>query len=111
MNEICGLILNSVPELISSLKSAVEQQDCESAGKAVHTIKGSVSNFCAEPTYHAAMRLEQICHEHQLNQLEAGCLDLVREVDRLMATLRNHLAKSEAESGDLENKVSVFSNV
>ena len=111
VNEICGLILNSVPELISSLKSAVEQQDCESAGKAVHTIKGSVSNFCAEPTYHAAMRLEQICHEHQLNQLEAGCLDLVREVDRLMATLRNHLAKSEAESGDLENKVSVFSNV
>ena len=111
VNEICGLILNSVPELISSLKSAVEQQDCESAGKAVHTIKGSVSNLCAEPTYHAAMRLEQICHEHQLNQLEAGCLDLVREVDRLMATLRNHLAKSEAESGDLENKVSVFSNV
>ena len=111
VNEICGLILNSVPELITSLKSAVEQQDCESAGKAVHTIKGSVSNLCAEPTYHAAMRLEQICHEHQPTQLQAGCQELVREVDRLMAALKNHLAKSGIESGDTGNKASVFSNV
>ncbi len=111
VNEICGLILNSIPELVASLKSAVEQQDCESAGKAVHTIKGSVSNLCAEPTYHAAMRLEQICHEHQLAQLEEGCQDLIREVDRLMTALKNHLAKSETESGDMENKASAFSNV
>ena len=111
VNEICGLILNSIPELITSLKSAVEQQDCESAGKAVHTIKGSVSNLCAEPTYHAAMRLEQICHEHQLTQLEDGCQGLIREVDRLLTALKNHLAKSETESGDMGNKASVFSSV
>jgi len=111
VDEICGLILNSIPELISSLKTAVAQQDCESAGKAVHTIKGSVSNLCAEPTYHAAMRLEQICHERQLTQLEDGCQDLIREVERLMTALKNRLAKSKAESGETGNKASVFSNV
>ncbi len=111
VNEICELILNSIPDLITSLKSAVAKQDCESAGKAVHTIKGSVSNLCAEPTYHAAMRLEQICHEQQLTQLEDGTQGLIREVDRLMIALKNHLKKSEIPLGDAGTKARVISNV
>ena len=98
INEICQLILNSTPDLIASLKSAVEQQDCEAAGKAVHTIKGSVSNLSADPTYQAAMQLEKICHDHQLAQLEAGSQDLIREVDSLMAVLKNRLTNCDIES-------------
>ncbi len=97
MNEICQLILDSTPELTASLKSAVEQQDCEAAGKAVHTIKGSVSNLCADPAYQAANRLEQICLNHETAQLANGYQDLIRQIDRLMAALKNRLANSDID--------------
>ena len=95
MKEICQLVVDSTPELTASLKSAVEQLDCESAGKAVHTIKGSVSNLCAEPAYQSAARLEQICLNQDVAQLTSGYQDLIREIDRLMSALKNHLVNSD----------------
>jgi HPt (histidine-containing phosphotransfer) domain-containing protein len=101
VNEICGLILSHTPELMGSLKSAIDQEDWQSAANHAHTIKGSVSNLCSEPIYAAALRLEQICHDHKLDQVAEAHHDLNQEVDLLMAALKSHLNNQETVLGSV----------
>ena len=52
-----------------------------------HTLKGSAAVFAAEPATAASLRLETIAKEDKLNEAEAACADLEREIQRLRLAL------------------------
>lgn len=99
LNELFGIFLQSAPGMIESLKSAVEQRDLRATGEAAHLIKGTVANFCADPAYTAALRLEQICRNGKLEEFASAHQEVSREVDRLVNALKNQPAKSGAALG------------
>ncbi len=94
LNELFDIFLQTAPQMLESLRSAVEQRDLHTTGEAAHLIKGTVANFCADPSYAAARRLEQICHNEQLDEFAAAHQDLALEVDRLINALRKKLSDS-----------------
>ncbi len=79
-----ALFLDDSPSLVEKIRQAVESCDSSSLEKAAHALKGSVSNFCAQRTHQAAVRLEEIgrageaasaepaleCLEKSLNELQ-----------------------------------------
>ena len=80
---------------MAALKSAIDQGDWQSARKSIHTIKGSVSNLCADSMYTAAMRLEKICHEDLPDELSCAHQDLILEEDRLRRALQFCLERDQ----------------
>ena len=94
LDQLFVLFLDTAPEMMQSLKSAVEQRDLHAAGEAAHLIKGTVANFCAEPAYAAALTLEQICRNRTLDAFDAGYQDVNREVDRLIRAFKEQTLKS-----------------
>ncbi len=89
VNELCEIFLQTAPKMLDSLKSAAEQCDPRACGEAAHLIKGTVANFCANSSYAAALRLEQICRTEQLDEFHAAHQLLAVEVDRLIDAVRN----------------------
>ncbi len=99
LNELFDIFLQTTPEMVASLKSAVEKRDLRAAGKAAHLIKGSVSNFCAEPAYAAALRLEQICRNGTLDEFVSAHQVVAHEIHRLINALKKQPAKPGAAAG------------
>ena len=95
VHEICRLFIQTTPDLMAALKSAIDQGDWQSARKSIHTIKGSVSNLCADSMYTAAMRLEKICHEDLPDELSCAHQDLILEEDRLRRALQFCLERDQ----------------
>ena len=60
VQELAGLFLDDSPSLVERIRLAVQTCDSPSLEKAAHALKGSVSNFCANQTLEAAVRLEEI---------------------------------------------------
>jgi PAS domain S-box-containing protein len=99
LHELFGLFLSAVPGQLASLKSAAEQRDAESAAETAHSIKGSVSAFCAHPTYAAALRLETVCRTGEPDEFADAQRELVRELERLIVALKDQLAASSRSWG------------
>lgn len=60
IQELAGLFLDDSPSLLVKIRQAVQACDNSSLANAAHTLKGSVSNFCAQRTHEATLRLEEI---------------------------------------------------
>ena len=99
LNELVGIFLQTVPGLIESLKSAVEQRDLLATREAAHLIKGIVANFCADPAYAAALKLEQICRDGNLDDLTSAHHDVIEEVNRLINAQKKSHTIPGASSG------------
>jgi two-component system sensor histidine kinase/response regulator len=81
--ELVDLFLDSTRELLEELRDAVERGDGERIRRAAHSLKGSASNFHAEPAVGAAYTLERAGAENDaevqmeaLRELEAECARL-----------------------------------
>ena len=58
--------LNSTPEMITSLKVALDESDAVMAQREAHSIKGSAATFRAESLHEIAVRIEQLAEEEDL---------------------------------------------
>lgn len=79
------------PPLLAELQRGVEGADGESIRKAAHTLKSMVGNFCAQPAFDAALRMEQIGAAGDLDQAPQAFETLSREVERLQSALQELL--------------------
>ncbi len=85
--EMVELFLQDSPRLIGAIREAAARGDAKSLERSAHTLKGSVSNFCASAAAAAALRLEQMGREGDLAQAAEGCAALEKEIARLKALL------------------------
>ena len=96
LNELFGIFLQTAPEMLASLNTAVARCDVHAAGESAHLIKGTVANFCANPTYAAALRLEEICRNGNIEEFASAHHDVIHEVDRLINAMKRQPATSQA---------------
>ena len=83
LREIAGLFLEDYPVLVAKIQQAIEAQDANGLERASHSLKGSVANFGAEPTYKAALVLEQIGRSQDLTNVRAAYLELESSLAKL----------------------------
>lgn len=83
IQELAGLFLDDSPSLVSKMREAVESSDSLSLEKAAHSLKGSVSNFCAQRTHQAAVRLEEIGRAGQASIAEPALECLEKSLNEL----------------------------
>ena len=89
--ELASMFKEDVPQLLCKLKTAVADESATHTRSAVHSLKGLVATFYAQPTLELANRLEdsaangqlEIFHQGELERLEQAIESVIEEfVDR-----------------------------
>jgi two-component system, sensor histidine kinase and response regulator len=92
LQELAGLFAEDCPKLLTEIRSAIASGDARGLEHAAHTLKGSVSNFAAEPAREAAYRLEMLGRNGNLMPAPEACFALEYEIERFTDAL-NALAR------------------
>ncbi|MGH1363439.1 MAG: Hpt domain-containing protein [Calditrichia bacterium] len=58
LQELIELFLEDYPQLMSEINESIQSENADGLKAAAHTLKGSVSNFCAQKAVDAALKLE-----------------------------------------------------
>jgi len=85
LREVAGLFLEESPRLMADVEQALQTGDGQRLARAAHSLKGSVSTFCAQQAYEAARALETAGSDENLSQ---AARDLVRLSSALDALAR-----------------------
>ncbi len=75
--------LSTLPSLVAAIDDAVRSENAAELELAAHTLKGTVSNFYAEPSELLAWKLEQIGHARTTMNANKVFLELKVELERL----------------------------
>ncbi len=86
--EIVGVFLEDCPRLLSAIGDAVARQDSKALDRAAHALKGSVSNFCAPAAVEAALKLETMGRQNELNDAAEVWQALQSEMARVESALQ-----------------------
>lgn len=96
--QLCALFLEEAPTLMTSIREAVDTEDAPLLRRAAHTLKGSVSVFCADEAREAALELETMGRDSNLNGVRERYSRLSDAMGRLEHALaefgREYLCKS-----------------
>ncbi len=87
LQEMVDIFLSLLPELLSSIQSAVEGCDAQALKAAAHALKGTVSNFAAGPAFEAAERLEEMGRRGDVTEARSALRVLEEEIERLRLAL------------------------
>ena len=79
------------PALLEELRRCADAGDAPSVGKAAHTLKGMVSNFCAPDAQAGALAVEQMGKSGDLSALRPALERLETRVRSLVADLNDFL--------------------
>ncbi len=93
--EVAQLFLEECPELVAQVRTAVVSGDADALQQAAHTLKGSVSNFGAAAASEAALALELMGRNGELNQAQTGLAALERALAHIEPALAELAAQAE----------------
>lgn len=79
-------------ELLARVKRAVDAKDPAEVGRAGHTIKGMISNFCAPSAQSLALEVEKVGKSGDLSGAPDAIAALEAEFDALLAELKAFVA-------------------
>jgi PAS domain S-box-containing protein len=83
----------TAPELLASLRAALDEADPAAVEAAAHSLKGAAGGICAEPVRHVAERLEESARTTPPLELRP----VADELQRLVAELLSELAEAPHE--------------
>ena len=87
LREVAGLFLQETPGLMAAVERAVQAGNAQALARAAHSLKGSVSTFCAQEAYEAARALEMAGRNHDLSQAAPDLLRLSSAIQTLAPEL------------------------
>jgi HPt (histidine-containing phosphotransfer) domain-containing protein len=87
LHELAQLFIEDYAELLNQVRTAVENHDSEALTHTAHTFKGSVGNFGAKAAFEAALKLEMMGRNDDLEGAKAAFKDLEKEVERVLPVL------------------------
>jgi signal transduction histidine kinase/CheY-like chemotaxis protein/HPt (histidine-containing phosphotransfer) domain-containing protein len=90
--QVAQLFLSDCPRILGELKAAVERGDIAQTAFAAHALKGSIGSFGDTPALHTARELERRGKAAERERLDEGLESLTRELDGLVARLKDVLA-------------------
>lgn len=100
ISELAELFAAECPGLKSAIREAIDSGNAADLRLHAHTLKGSAGVFLAQPTVHAAQRLEQMGRAGNLDEAEEGWTALTVELDRLAGALGERVASAKRKSGN-----------
>lgn len=89
--ETVAMLDEDAPGLLQQAADAAGTGDAESLATAAHTLKGMFANFCADPARDAALAVEQMAREKQLEGVDTALDTLGCEAERLRNALHSML--------------------
>jgi two-component system sensor histidine kinase/response regulator len=92
--EIVNLFLETYPELLAEIESAVSRNDAAALGRAAHTMKGAVANFGAKAAVDQAKTLEMMGKAGDLVAAAAATQSLRALMEKLVPELESALVKA-----------------
>ena len=95
LEESLEMLDSDAPVLLTQIREALERGDANAVSVSAHTIKSMVGNFCAPPSFEAALNLETVGRSGDLAACAAGLVSLEEEVNRLQQELRKFLDEME----------------
>jgi two-component system, sensor histidine kinase and response regulator len=88
LKELAELFLSDSPKLLDAIRDAISSKSGEKIGKSAHTIKGAVANFSADKAYNAALELEKLGKNNEMDKIDAAYAHLAEEIDNMRAALK-----------------------
>jgi CheY-like chemotaxis protein len=104
LDDLIDVFLSNSTELVREMQQAIEFRDSSALGSAAHSLKGAVSTFSAGNAIHAAMSVECLAREEDLDGATEAFDRLRSELDQLideLAELRS--GQSQPTVGQLVN--------
>jgi CheY-like chemotaxis protein len=87
LKEIVELFVTESAKLMERIRVAITNSDASELQRAAHTLKGSIRIFGAERAAVAALQLETIGRDKNMNDAEQAWQVLVKEIERLKLLL------------------------
>jgi len=94
--ELAELFLETCPQMLLDIRSAIDDQDCDALSKSAHTLKGSISNLAAESARQCTLDLEMVGRSGNLADAEILYAALQAEIDRLYPLLKRLILEDAA---------------
>ena len=88
LGELAGLFVTEYGKHIEEMKRAIRHGDGTLLRRAAHTLKGSAAVFHAEPAMEAALRLETMARDGDLEDVDKALAALERAADELLPALK-----------------------
>jgi signal transduction histidine kinase/DNA-binding response OmpR family regulator len=88
LRELAVLFHEEGTRLMADIQEAIARDDLSKLHRAAHTLKGSAQMFAAQPVYDAALRLETMARDGDLNHARAAWSTLEDAMTRLLPALR-----------------------
>jgi two-component system sensor histidine kinase/response regulator len=91
LQEVARLFLDDSARSIREIEAAIAASDAKRLEREAHSLKGSVSNFGAEPVVQAALALEMMGRRGDLSSAPSGFLALRERLETLCPELHSLL--------------------
>jgi HPt (histidine-containing phosphotransfer) domain-containing protein len=92
LGEMVQMLAADGPALLEEIRDSADAGDASSVGRAAHTLKGMISNFCAADAQARALAVEQIGKGGDLSPLPPALQSLETRVQVLIADLNDFLS-------------------
>jgi PAS domain S-box-containing protein len=99
LGEIVEIFLETCPEMLAAVRSAVASGDCEALARAAHSLKGAAASIAAGRVQQLALQLELAGKDGQADRAVSLCEKLEDEV----ATLRDVLSARSSGVSECES--------
>jgi HPt (histidine-containing phosphotransfer) domain-containing protein len=97
LREVAGLFLTDCPKMLLAIRKSIADRDAKALAATAHTLKGSVSNFAAQDTFEAALKLETMGRQGKLAGAELAYSVLDEKLARLCQALASLRRKWRSE--------------
>ena len=87
LKELLQLFAVECPQLLASIRDAINRSDAALLRRAAHSLKGAVSNFGTPAVVAAAQSLENLGHSGNLVEAQAACARLQKTLDLVQPEL------------------------
>lgn len=96
LKELMAIFLEDTPRLLEEIRKASLSRDSLRLNHAAHSLKGSISNFAAKPSFEAASLLEMLAKDGNLDAAISTADDVTRRTKELLAALSSLLNSTVA---------------
>lgn len=89
LREVTRVYLDGRPKLLCHLRAALAEGDAAALARAAHALKGCLANLGGQAACQAALRLEHLARQGDLNLAGNACAALESEIERFERALLN----------------------
>jgi protein-histidine pros-kinase len=101
LGETVQMLATDGRQLLEQIRSAAASRDAPALGRAAHTLKGMISNFCAPAAHASAFEVEKIGKAGDLAAAPVAIQTLEAQLEALIAALTEFLGATK-DTGDTQ---------